>query len=55
MEEEFNPYSFMPTDIVVWNKIIAKHGAIIHFTQEGDELHIANEEEKLLYQNTSTS
>jgi hypothetical protein len=53
MEEEFNPYSFTSTDIVVWNKVIATFGSISNFVQEGDDLRIATDDEKVLHKSVS--
>jgi hypothetical protein len=49
MEENYNPYSFVSTDIIVWNGIICQYGSVAHLIGEGQELRIANEEEKTLY------
>jgi hypothetical protein len=49
MEANYNPYSFLSTDIVVWNGIVCSFGSIAPFTAEGDQLRVANEEEELLH------
>lgn len=49
MEANYNPFSFMSTDIVVWNDIICTFGSIAFFTRDGDRLRLANKEEELLH------
>jgi hypothetical protein len=45
----YNPYSFISTDIIVWNKIICLFGAVSHLISEDDELRIANDDEEKHY------
>jgi len=45
----YNPFSFVSTDIVVWNGLIVFFGSIFFFMSETDEIRIANEDEKLLH------
>ncbi len=40
---EYNPYSFITDDVIAWNGVICKYGAVSHFIIEGDDLRIANE------------
>lgn len=47
--DENNIYAFISEDIVVWNHIIAKFGAIKHFVEKNDSIRIANEEEERKY------
>ena len=42
---EHNPYSFISSDIIVWNGVICNYGAVCHLIEESDEIKIANEEE----------
>lgn len=49
MEANYNPFSFMSSDIVVWNGIICSFGSIAPFTADGDQLRIANEDEEKLH------
>ncbi len=45
----YNPYAFISTDIIVWNKIICQYGSVAPFIGENDELRIAKEDEEKLY------
>ena len=49
MQEPHNPYSFFPTDIVVWNGIIAQYGTISPFVDEFDSIKKASERDVQLY------
>lgn len=44
-----NPFSFISTDIVVWNGLIVLFGSIFFLTSETDELRVATEEEVKLH------
>ena len=48
---EHNPYSFISTDIIIWNGVICQYGSVCHLMNEGDELQIANDEEVQTYKN----
>jgi hypothetical protein len=41
---------FFPTDIVVWNGVIATHSSISVFVEEDDELRLATFGEKMEHQ-----
>lgn len=41
---------FSPTDIVVWNGVIATHGSISIFFEDDDELRLATFAEKMEHQ-----
>lgn len=45
---EYNPYSFISSDIVVWNGIISEYGAISPLIQDGDNIRRASEHEMIL-------
>ena len=45
----YNPYSFISTDIVVFNGLVVSFGSISFMVSEDDELRIANEEEEKAY------
>jgi len=45
----YNPYSFISTDIVVFNGLVVSFGSISFMVSEDDELRIANEEEEKVY------
>ena len=49
MENNYNPYSFFHTDIIVWNGIISQYGSVSPLICEGDNLRRANEKEVQLY------
>lgn len=46
MDGQYNPYSFISSDVVVWNGMLTSFGAIAPFAMEGDSLRIANEIEE---------
>ena len=48
---EHNPYSFISTDIIVWNGVICQYGSINHLIDADDELQMASEEEVQTYKN----
>lgn len=45
-DTHYNPFSFLSTDIVVWNGIISSYGSIAPLVKEGDEFRIASENEE---------
>jgi hypothetical protein len=48
MNEE-NPYSFIPTDIIVWNGIVSQYGSVQHLIGKDDEMRRASAEEVEIY------
>jgi hypothetical protein len=48
--DNYNPYAFIASDIVIWNGIVSTYGSIEHLIQEGDQLRIAADEDELKYQ-----
>lgn len=49
MHENYNPYSFSPTDIIMWNGILTSFGSISHLMSEDDYFRTTNEAEKKQY------
>ena len=49
MDNQYNPFAFISTDIVVFNGLVVSFGSISFMVSEDDELRIANEEEEKLY------
>ena len=49
MGENYNPYSFISTDIIVWNGIITQYGSVAHLITEGDNLKKASADEVKTY------
>lgn len=48
----YNPYSFISTDIIVWNGVIGQFGSFSPFINEGDSLRKANDEELKNYKSS---
>lgn len=51
-DDGYNPFSFISSDVVVWNGIVTSFGSIQHFAHEGDSLRIANEVEEQNFVNS---
>ena len=51
--DENNPYSFIATDIIVWNGIIGQYGSLSHFIDKKDEMRKASLEEIETYKNVN--
>jgi len=45
----YNPYSFISTDVVVFNGLVCSFSTISFMVSEEDELRLANEEEEKSY------
>ncbi len=41
----YNPYSFISCDVIVWNGLVAEYGTVAPFVQEGDDMRRANDDE----------
>jgi hypothetical protein len=48
----YNPYSFISTDVIVWNGVIGQFGSFSPFINEGDNLRKANDEELKNYKSS---
>lgn len=51
MQGNYNPYSFSPTDIIMWNGLLVTFGSISHLTDENDYFRKTNEVEIDQYKN----
>jgi len=51
MNENYNPYSFSSTDIIMWNGMLVTYGSIAHLADENDYFRTTNDVEKEQYKN----
>ncbi len=52
MDNQYNPYAFISSDIVAWNGLITAFGSVSHLVCEGDSLRIASEDEEKTHKNS---
>lgn len=45
----YNPYSFSPSDVIVWNGLVAEFGSVAHLMTEGDNMRKANVDEEKIH------
>jgi hypothetical protein len=43
---QYNPYAFLPSDVIVWNGLIAEYGSVAHLMTNGDNMRRANADEE---------